>query len=282
MEFIMSTDLTTALPKEIGFNFEELKAELAEKLDYYNNLVVTEDTIKEGKAEKAKLNKLREAVEAKRKEIKKECMAPYTDFEAKVKELVAMIDAPVAAIDGQLKVFEEQRREEKRKAIETVYDEIVPDEIKAMMPLDRIFDQRWLNTTFKIEAVGEAIGNMADKIDDDLTVLDTIEPEFSTAVRAKYMETLDIGAALRHKKALQDAAEAAKKREASMAAANANAACWAPAEPAITTPEPNPIVETPRVQEKLYLLRLEFHLTQPQATALKQFLSSNGIQYTKI
>lgn len=264
MEFIMSTDLTTALPKEIGFNFEELKAELAEKLDYYNNLVVTEDTIKEGKAERAKLNKLREAVESKRKEIKKECMAPYTDFEAKVKELVAMIDAPVAAIDGQLKVFEEQRREEKRKAIETVYDEIVPDEIKAIMPLDRIFDQRWLNTTFKIEAVGEAIGNLADKIDDDLTVLDTIEPEFSTAVRAKYMETLDIGAALRHKKALQDAAEAAKKREASMAVDNEK------------------IVEQPRVQEKLYLLRLEFHLTQPQATALKQFLSSNGIQYTKI
>lgn len=282
MEFIISTDLTTALPKEIGFNFEELKAELAEKLDYYNNLVVTEDTIKEGKAEKAKLNKLREAVESKRKEIKKECMAPYTDFEAKVEELVAMIDVPVAAIDGQLKVFEEQRREEKRKAIETVYDEIVPDEIKAIMPLDRIFDQRWLNTTFKTEAVGEAIGNLADKIDDDLTVLDTIEPEFATAVRAKYMETLDIGAALRHKKALQDAAEAAKKREASMAAANANAACWAPAEPAITTPEPNPIVEQPRIQEKLYLLRLEFHLTQPQATALKQFLSSNGIQYTKI
>lgn len=191
-------------------------------------------------------------------------MAPYTDFEAKVKELVAMIDAPVAAIDGQLKVFEEQRREEKRKAIETVYDEIVPDEIKAIMPLDRIFDQRWLNTTFKIEAVGEAIGNLADKIDDDLTVLDTIEPEFSTAVRAKYMEALDIGAALRHKKALQDAAEAAKKREASMAVDNEK------------------IVEQPRVQEKLYLLRLEFHLTQPQATALKQFLSSNGIQYTKI
>lgn len=282
MEFIISTDLTTALPKEIGFNFEELKAELAEKLDYYNNLVVTEDTIKEGKAEKAKLNKLREAVESKRKEIKKECMAPYTDFEAKVKELVAMIDAPVAAIDGQLKVFEEQRREEKRKAIETVYDEIVPDEIKAIMPLDRIFDQRWLNTTFKTEAVGEAIGNLSDKIDDDLTVLDTIEPEFSTAVRAKYMETLDIGAALRHKKALQDAAEAAKKREASMAAANANAACWAPSGPATTAPAPNPIVEQPRVQEKLYLLRLEFHLTQPQATALKQFLSSNGIQYTKI
>ena len=32
--------------------------------------------------------KLREALENKRKEVKRECMAPYTDFEAKVKELV--------------------------------------------------------------------------------------------------------------------------------------------------------------------------------------------------
>ena len=69
MEFVMSTDLNTALPKEIGFNFEELKAELSERLEYYNGLVVTETTIKEGKAERAKLSKLREAVEAKRKEV---------------------------------------------------------------------------------------------------------------------------------------------------------------------------------------------------------------------
>ena len=33
MEFVMSTDLNTALPKEIGFNFEELKAELSERLE---------------------------------------------------------------------------------------------------------------------------------------------------------------------------------------------------------------------------------------------------------
>lgn len=32
----------------------------------------------------------------------------------------------------------------------------------------------------------------------------------------------------------------------------------------------------------MYLLRLEFYLTQPQATALKQFLVENGIDYEKI
>lgn len=126
MEFVMSTDLNTALPKEIGFNFEELKAELSERLEYYNGLVVTETTIKEGKAERAKLSKLREAVEAKRKEVKRECMAPYTDFERKVKELVTIIDAPIAAIDGQIKAFDDLRREEKRAEIQRAYEASCP------------------------------------------------------------------------------------------------------------------------------------------------------------
>lgn len=33
---------------------------------------------------------------------------------------------------------------------------------------------------------------------------------------------------------------------------------------------------------KLYRLRLEIHLTQYQANALKQFLEENGIAYMKI
>ena len=136
MEFVMSTDLNTALPKEIGFNFEELKAELSERLEYYNGLVVTETTIKEGKAERAKLSKLREAVEAKRKEVKRECMAPYTDFERKVKELVTIIDAPIAAIDGQIKAFDDLRREEKRAEIQRAYEAIVPGEQRDIIPLE--------------------------------------------------------------------------------------------------------------------------------------------------
>ena len=43
-------------------------------------------------------DKLREALETKRKEVKKECMAPYTDFEGKVKELVGLIDKPLSLI----------------------------------------------------------------------------------------------------------------------------------------------------------------------------------------
>lgn len=280
MEFVMSTDLNTALPKVIGFNFEELKAELTARLDYYNSLVVTEDTIKEGKAERAKLSKLREAVETKRKEVKREYMAPYTDFESKVNELVAIIDAPIAAIDGQLKAFDDLRREDKRAEIRKAYETIVPAEIQAIVPLERIFDPKWLNATVKTKAVEAELTTMVQQTEDDLQVLDMVEPEFAASVRARYMETLNIGAALRYKQTLVAAAEAAKRRAEAMAAPAA-----APAH------EPEPVQEAPAapaepelVEEpvKLYRLRLEFRLTQDQANALKHFLEANNIDYMKI
>lgn len=280
MEFVMSTDLNTALPKVIGFNFEELKAELTARLDYYNSLVVTEETIKEGKAERAKLSKLREAVEAKRKEVKQEYMAPYTDFESKVKELVTIIDAPIAAIDGQLKAFDDLRREDKRAEIRKAYETIVPAEIQAIVPLERIFDPKWLNATVKTKAVEAELTTMVQQTEDDIQVLDMVEPEFAAAVRARYMETLNIGAALRYKQTLVAAAEAAKRRAEAMAASAA-----APAH------EPEPVQEAPAapaepelVEEpvKLYRLRLEFRLTQDQANALKHFLEASNIDYMKI
>lgn len=280
MEFVMSTDLNTALPKVIGFNFDELKAELTQRLDYYNSLVVTEDTIKEGKAERAKLNKLRETVEAKRKEVKREYMAPYTDFESKVKELVAIIDAPIAAIDGQLKAFDDLRREDKRVEIRKAYETTVPADIQAIIPLERIFDPKWLNATVKTKAVEAELTAMAQQTEDDLQVLDMVEPEFAAAVRARYMETLNIGAALRYKQTLVAAAEAAKRRDEAMAAPGA-----AP------TQEPEPVREAPAapVEPELpeevvtvYLLRLEFHLTKNQADMLKHFLEANGIDYKRI
>lgn len=280
MEFVMSTDLNTALPKVIGFNFEELKAELTARLDYYNSLVVTEDTIKEGKAERAKLSKLREAVEAKRKEVKRDYMAPYTDFENKVKELVAIIDAPIAAIDGQLKAFDDLRREDKRAEIRKAYETIVPAEIQAIVPLERIFDPKWLNATVKTKAVEAELTTMVQQTEDDLQVLDTVEPEFAAAVRARYMETLNIGAALRYKQTLVAAAEAAKRRAEAMAAPAA-----APAqEPEPVQEAPAPPAEPELVEEpvKLYRLRLEFRLTQDQANALKHFLETSNIDYMKI
>lgn len=60
--------------KEIQWNHEELKAEIAAKMNDYNSLVFTEETIKEAKADRANLRKLKEAFETERKRIKKSFM----------------------------------------------------------------------------------------------------------------------------------------------------------------------------------------------------------------
>ena len=56
---------------EIKWNNEELKVAIAEKMKEYNGLVFTEETISEGKKDRANLNKLRGAIDDERKRVKK-------------------------------------------------------------------------------------------------------------------------------------------------------------------------------------------------------------------
>ena len=45
------------IPEKISFNYEELKAELTEKVAFYETLVYTDDQVKDAKADRATLNK---------------------------------------------------------------------------------------------------------------------------------------------------------------------------------------------------------------------------------
>ena len=283
LELRMDTDLQTALPSEIGFNFEELKAELAERLEHYHNLVVTEDGLKEAKADRAKLNKLRTAIDTRRKDIKKEYMKPYTEFEGKIKELTLLIDQPIKAIDTQLESYEERRKQAKMEKIQDAYEETLnawSSTIRDIIPLERILDPKWLNATTSMKSVGEDLENWAKRVNADLLALDTVEEAYQAAVREKYIATLDVSAAMAHMDQLKAAEEAFRAREeekkererAEMARAVEKAA-QAKSEPQIPEPDPQP---------KLHILRLEFQITKDQALSLRGFLDEQKISYRKI
>lgn len=293
LELRMTTDLATAIPAEIDFNFEELEAELQKQLHHYNTLVVTEDTIKEGKEDRANLRKLREAIETRRKEVKKQCEAPYKAFEAKVKRLTALIDAPIAAIDSQVKTFEEQEREQKRSEIAAAYDELVPAEIRVIIPLERILDNRWLNKGTSMKSIREDIEIISKRTKVDITFIEAaVDPMYLTAVRAEYIKTLDVNRAMDHQADLKAAEERFRDQEkaraerAAQAAARAGRVPQAEEKPAVAVQEPvrQPApAPMPRTEEKRYLLRLEFPtITRGQADALKAFLSANNIEYINI
>lgn len=90
-------------PQKLEFNYEEIKQEVTEKVALYKNLVYTDDQIKEAKADRAKLNNFVKVLEDKRKEIKKQCLQPYEDFERQIKEIVSVVNEPIALIDKQIK-----------------------------------------------------------------------------------------------------------------------------------------------------------------------------------
>ena len=83
-------------PGEVAIdNFQEMKDALAQVLARYENVVYTEDMLSDAKADKKELTRLRKEIDDRRKEIKKAYLAPYNDFEVQVKELLAMVDAPL-------------------------------------------------------------------------------------------------------------------------------------------------------------------------------------------
>lgn len=149
------------VPAVIGFNFEELKSEVTAKTAVYSTMVYGPEQIKEAKADRAALNKFVQAMEVERKRVKSEWMSPYTDFEARMKEITSIVNGAIAAIDGQLKGYEQQRQQEKQDQIED-YFMLVPH--PSWMTLDQIFNKRWLNATYSIDKAKADIDEQLNKI----------------------------------------------------------------------------------------------------------------------
>lgn len=289
MELVMKKDLETQIPQELAFNYEELKAELQERLEYYNSLVVTEDTIKQGKEERAALNKFKGAIDTYRKDVKKRYLAPYNAFEQQVKDLTGLIDEPIKAIDNQLQVFEEQRKAEKAVQISEAYGRIVHEDLQQIIPIGRIQDKKWLNATTSMKKVEEDLEAIVKRTNADLLALETVPDEYKAGVHAKYIDTLDIELAMNHMHAQQKAEEAfkarqeeEKRRKEEQESASKQLEEIAQQEAAKRAAAQEEKMEEIEFPDPKYLLRLEFHLTKQQAIDLKAYLDQAGIEYNKI
>jgi hypothetical protein len=294
MEFIVKTDLS-ALSKTIDFNYEEMKQELAEKLTYYNNLAVTEDSIKAAKADKAKLNTLFNAIEDKRKEVKKECMQPYMDFEAKCKEITALIKEPVDKIDGQIKFFDQQEINEKLENLKAFYFSKIGD-LEKLVPLERILNPKWQNKTVRLEDLKIELENRIDGINADLKTLSDLNSEYTQQMQDCYLKTFNLSAAIAEGKRLEEQKkyleEMERKREERNAALKAKleadraeqaARAAEPVEQPKPQPEPIPQPQqTAPVQPKIITTDFRVVCTVEQLNALGAYMRENGIKYGRV
>lgn len=195
MELVIYKPTEDQFVKSIDFNFGELKQEMTAALAKYNGLVYTDESIKDAKTDRATLNKFKDALENKRKEIKKQCLEPYEAFEKKIKELTALVDKPILAIDAQVKSFEQAQKDEKKATIRAFYDDHIGD-LAALLPFDKIFNEKWLNATVKIAESQESIMQTIGRVSSDLRTIANIKSEFELQVKDTYLQTLDLSSAL--------------------------------------------------------------------------------------
>lgn len=182
----------------IGENFEELKTALKAELEVYKNMVFTEEAKPEARKAVANLRKLKKSMNDKKLEVKKNFMVPYTDFEAQVKELDKLIDEPINFISGQIEEFERKRVEERKKLISDIYTEIITehDTVAEYLPLQRIYDSKWENSTTTRKTIKEGIMKHVEHVEKDLATIRSMESEFEDKGIAKYKTTLELSDAL--------------------------------------------------------------------------------------
>lgn len=270
----------------VQWNYEELKAQLVKGLEAYKGRVYTEDTAVFAKKDRAALNKLAEAIDSKRKEMKARYLAPYEEFEAQAKELIALVKEQAAEIDAQIKTFEEARQAEKLEQIKAIYREKMA-ELCGLVPYEKVHEKRWLNVTTSIKSIEGQIAVKAESVRAALASIDALglPDDMADRVKSVYLDKMDLAAALAEKDKIERERQALADYEA------ARQKIYDAADPdAFKKAKPGDIIrfggdgcesapQEAEPSEPLYTVDFRVEATTAQLGALKAFLHDNAIKY---
>ena len=209
----MNFELKVQAPKNkpVVWNFEELKADLTTALAEYQSRVYTEDMLTEAKEDRAKLNKLKKAINDERIAREKEYMQPFNEFKAQAKELCDLIDTASSGIGEQLDAFEQKRQAEKMDAIRTTFDEIASLYPINFITLEMILNDKWLNKGTSDKAIAKEITEVFEKAIKDLEVINKM-PKCAYEAEEAYKVCLDLNKALEEGERIAEI-EAKKRQE---------------------------------------------------------------------
>lgn len=275
-----------AIPEQITFNYEELKAEVLQKLSIYETMVYTEDQIKLAKEDRANLNRLKKALNDERIRREKEYMQPFSTFKAQIAEIISIIDKPVAVIDKQIKAAEEQAKAEKLNAIREYFNGHPSIEDVEILRLEQIMDAKWLNASVPMKSIQEAIDSRMGQIMSDLDVVRQL-PYFAFEAEQVYLDTLDLAKAVSEAHRLQAMAEKKAEHEAKMqkAQADMNEALAKLSETAKETGKAivNAVHEMKETKDQgRQWIGFQAFLSVDEAKALGAWLKAQGIKYKAI
>jgi hypothetical protein len=253
-----------------------------ERMKEYETVIYTDSQIRQAKADRAALNRLKKALNDERIRREKEYMKPFEEFKAQVNEIISIIDKPVALIDKQVKEYEEAKKQEKLEEIRAEFDEInlFPDWLR----LEMIFEKKWLNASYSMTKIKEELKGQIDEIQKDLaTIRDSVNyGDFWHEMERAYYLSLDVFKALQEGQKLAEVK--ARREEEARKRAEAEEAAKKAVPEVLPMPEVKPEPEQVRVPSEDGRMWVSFSalMDVKQALALREFFEGHGIEYKAI
>ena len=291
------------LPAMLAFNYDELKAGLQSYLSRFEGLVVTEDMIKSAEADRAAINKTRDAIKRARIDIKKRA---FDAFEQKAKELETMCDKASEGIAAQLRQFEQKRQEEKQKAVGEIVAEVINRACADDVPMAQsdywrtFFNANWnrakgawKNSGTSLDSIQKELEAEVARVQRDAATLQSFvesEPiDIRTVAHDRFYAAFNLAETLDYLKGYK---EEQKRIAAAKAAEDARKAELARQE-AERTPEPTPTqTDAPQTHENAptdaqaveskETYRLEVTGTREALTRLKAYGTQLGITFKNL
>ena len=182
-------------------NYEEVKKQVEEIANKYKGLQFNDVEIKEAKKIVAELNKIQKEANDLKISVKKEVSKPITEFEDKVKSLIAIIEEPKEAIKLQVDDYIERSKTLKKTRIINTFNELKKD-----LPInfDLIFNEKWLNETTSEKSVLEEMTTIISKFEEDYKIIKGSDSEFKIQMEDVFLKTLSLSQGLSERIRLED------------------------------------------------------------------------------
>lgn len=194
---VQATSLSLVVTKNVAgvleTNIARLEELVAARLEEYDVAKYKGDA-DAARRDRAELNNAKKLLSQERIALMRELMRPYADFEARCKALEKNIEQASACLDEIVKQKEALEKAVKRQTIEALWQQKKFDYV----PLDKIFNAKWLNKTAKVEDISAEMDAALGKIKGDIKAIERAVGDDGDAaqVKARYFTTLDLSDAL--------------------------------------------------------------------------------------
>ena len=259
---------------ELTTNALKIKEEVENKLENYKAENYDINSIDKAKDDKAMLNRTAKKLNDERLRLEKEFMKPFDKFKTAVKEITDMITESSSKIDKIVKEVESKDKEDKKKAILVIFESEVK-ELKDVLKFEKIFDERYLNKTFKIEDIEKDLISKLDRIRSDLLTISELHSKYEIELKNDYLNNFDLGTVIRKNNELIQREEALKNQEEETKKVIEEKKEEKMQEMAET------IVEV-KEEEPVLTFTLKITGKKNQLVALRKFIETNGMTYKKV